>query len=125
VYVNECAVEAKVLLGRRIEKGEVIYEDDVIDIDSLFFQGVEFPKDAAFLCVFFACRSPTPLPCKAQITVALRRWLMAARKIRGDARVGNVEKRLGLKPGTIRNPDGSDARSDKRLDTLRKEQRKK
>lgn len=50
---------------------------------------------------------------------------MAARKIRGDARVGNVEKRLGLKPGTIRNPDGSDARSDKRIDTLRKEQRKK
>jgi hypothetical protein len=39
--------------------------------------------------------------------------------------VGNVEKRLGLKPGTIRNPDGSDARSDKRIDTLRKEQRKK
>lgn len=55
----------------------------------------------------------------------LRRDDYMARKIRGDARVGTVEKRLGLKPGTIRNPDGSDARSDKRVDTLRKQQRKK
>jgi hypothetical protein len=47
------------------------------------------------------------------------------RKIRGDARVGTVEERLGLKPGTIRNTDGTDARSDKRIDTLRKEQQTK
>ena len=47
------------------------------------------------------------------------------RKIRGDIRVGNLEKKMGVKPGTIKNPDGSDARSDKRLDTLRKEQKKK
>jgi hypothetical protein len=54
-----------------------------------------------------------------------RRNDVVARKIRGDARVGTVEKRLGLKPGAIRNPDGTDARSDKRLDTLRKQQKKK
>jgi len=47
------------------------------------------------------------------------------RKTRGDIRVGALEKKLGLKTGAIRNPDGRDARSDKRLDTLRKEQRKK
>jgi len=49
---------------------------------------------------------------------------MASRKIRSDAKVSTVEKRLGLKPGTIRNPDGTDARSDKRLGTLRREQSK-
>ena len=42
-----------------------------------------------------------------------------ARKIRGDARVKSVEERLGIKEGAIRNPDGSDARSDKKLSTLR------
>ena len=46
------------------------------------------------------------------------------RKIRSDIKVGTLEKKLGLKPGAIRNPDGSDARSDKRLGTLRKEQGK-
>lgn len=43
------------------------------------------------------------------------------RQIRADIRVGNLEKRLGLDPGAIRNPDGTDARSDKKLGTLRKE----
>lgn len=47
------------------------------------------------------------------------------RKIRSDIKVGTLEKKLGLKPGAIRNADGSDARSDKRLGTLRKEQPKK
>jgi len=47
------------------------------------------------------------------------------RKVRSDIKVGNLEKKLGLKPGAIRNPDGSDARSDKRLGTLRKQQKKK
>lgn len=43
------------------------------------------------------------------------------RKIRGDARVGNVEKTRGLPPGTIRNPNGRDTRSDKKVETIRKE----
>lgn len=47
------------------------------------------------------------------------------RKVRSDIKIGNLEKKLGLKPGSIRNPDGRDTRSDKRLGTLRKEQRKK
>ncbi len=41
--------------------------------------------------------------------------------IRSDIKIGNLEKKLGLAKGTIRNPDGSDARSDKRLGNLRKE----
>jgi hypothetical protein len=46
------------------------------------------------------------------------------RKVRSDIKVGNLEKKLGLEPGAIRNPDGSDARSDKKLATLRKEFKK-
>lgn len=44
-----------------------------------------------------------------------------ARKVRSDIKIGNLEKKLGVAPGTITNPDGSDARSDKKLGTLRKE----
>ena len=48
-----------------------------------------------------------------------------SRKVRGDMTIGNLEKKLGLEPGSIRNPDGSDARSDKKLKTLRKDFDKK
>lgn len=44
-----------------------------------------------------------------------------ARQIRSDIKVGNLEKKLGVAPGTIRNPNGRDTRSDKLLGTLRKE----
>lgn len=44
-----------------------------------------------------------------------------SRKVRSDIRVGNLERKLGLEPGSIRNPDGTDARSNKKLATLRKE----
>ena len=44
-----------------------------------------------------------------------------ARKVRSDIKVGNLEKKLGLAKGAIRNPDGTDARSDKKLGTLREE----
>ncbi len=46
------------------------------------------------------------------------------RKVRGDKEVGNVEKDLGLSTGAIRNKDGRDTRSDKKLGTIRKEQGK-
>ena len=46
------------------------------------------------------------------------------RKIRSDSTVGAAEKRLGVKDG-IRNKDGSNARSDKKIGTLRKEATKK
>jgi hypothetical protein len=49
---------------------------------------------------------------------------MAARKIRSDSTVKAAEKRLGLK-NAIRNVDGSNARSDKKIGTLRKEAAKK
>jgi hypothetical protein len=44
-----------------------------------------------------------------------------ARKVRSDIKIGNLEKKLGLDSGAIRNPDGSDARSDKTLKKLRQE----
>jgi hypothetical protein len=49
---------------------------------------------------------------------------MAARKIRSDSTVKSAEKRLGIK-NAIRNPDGSNARGDKLIGTLRKEAAKK
>ena len=48
-----------------------------------------------------------------------------ARKIRSDCTVGTLEKKYGLPPGTIRNPNGRDTRSDKKIGTIRKEAEKK
>lgn len=47
------------------------------------------------------------------------------RKIRSDCTVGSMEKRYGLPPGTIRNKDGRDTRSDKLVKTIRDEAKKK
>jgi len=44
-----------------------------------------------------------------------------ARKTRKDITVKGLERKLKLPPGSIRNADGSDARSDKKLETLQKE----
>ena len=35
--------------------------------------------------------------------------------------VGSLERKLGFPPGTFRNPNGRDTRSDKKIDTIRKE----
>ena len=43
------------------------------------------------------------------------------RKTRSDCRVGTFEKKHGLPPGTIRNKDGRDTRSYKKIGTIRKE----
>lgn len=45
----------------------------------------------------------------------------AMRKTRSDCTVGTFEKKHGLPPGTIRNKDGRDTRSDKKIGTIRKE----
>lgn len=47
------------------------------------------------------------------------------RKVRSDKQVGNLEKDLGLPPGTVRNKDGRDTRSDKKVGTIRREAKKK
>lgn len=47
------------------------------------------------------------------------------RKTRSDCRVGTFEKKNGLPLGTIRNKDGRDTRSDKKIGTIRKEARRK
>jgi hypothetical protein len=48
-----------------------------------------------------------------------------ARKVRSDMQIGNLEKKLGLPEGTIRNEDGRNTRSDKLVGTVRKEAAKK
>jgi hypothetical protein len=35
--------------------------------------------------------------------------------------VGSLEQKLGFPPGTFRNPNGRDTRSDKKIETIRKE----
>ena len=47
------------------------------------------------------------------------------RKTRSDCTVGVFEKKQGLPPGTIRNEDGRDTRSDKKIGTIRKDAEKK
>lgn len=47
------------------------------------------------------------------------------RKLRSDCTVGTAERNLGLPPGTFRNPDGRDTRSDKKIKTIREEAQKK
>lgn len=47
------------------------------------------------------------------------------RRDRSDQRVGSHERKHGLPPGTIRNPDGRDTRSDKKIGTIRKEGEKR
>ncbi len=45
------------------------------------------------------------------------------RKTRSDCTVGSFEKSRGLPPGSIRNSNGRDTRSDKKIGTIRKENR--
>ncbi len=47
------------------------------------------------------------------------------RKTRSDCTVGTFEKKHGLPEGTIRNENGRDTRSDKKIGTIRKEADKK
>lgn len=47
------------------------------------------------------------------------------RKTRSDCTVGAFERNHGLPPGTIRNRDGRDTRSDKLIGTIRKEAEKR
>ena len=47
------------------------------------------------------------------------------RKTRSDCTVGTFEQKHGLPPGTIRNSNGRDTRSDKKIVTIRKEHEKK
>lgn len=48
-----------------------------------------------------------------------------ARKVRSDCTVGTFEKKNDLPPGTIRNANGRDTRSDKKIGTIRKEAKRK
>lgn len=47
------------------------------------------------------------------------------RRLRSDCTVGTAERKLGLPPGTFRNKDGRDTRSDKKIGTIRKQNKSK
>ena len=53
-----------------------------------------------------------------------KRKVIFVRKTRSDCRVGTFEKKHGLPAGTIRNKDGRDTRSDKKIGTIRKDFKK-
>lgn len=50
---------------------------------------------------------------------------MPNKKIRGDAKLSTVAKKLGVPESVFRNEDGRKTRSDKLLKTMRKESTKK
>lgn len=50
---------------------------------------------------------------------------LLVRKTRSDCTVGSFEKKHGLPPGTIRNTNGRDTRSNKKIGTIRKEAEKR
>ncbi|MBZ5545158.1 MAG: hypothetical protein LAO07_16010, partial [Acidobacteriia bacterium] len=52
IYINECNLVLHARFARSMQAGEPVREDDIIDIDSLVFRGVEVPREAAVVCVF-------------------------------------------------------------------------
>lgn len=55
----------------------------------------------------------------------LRKGDFIMRRLRSDCTVGTAERKLGLPPGTFRNKDGRDTRSDKKIGTIRKQNKSK
>ena len=49
----------------------------------------------------------------------------ATRRVRSDCTVGTFEKEYGFYPGFVRNPNGRDTRSDKKIGTIRKEEERR
>jgi hypothetical protein len=51
IYVNECKITAGVRVARSLQAGEAVLEDDIVDIETLRFEGVEVPPEAAVVCI--------------------------------------------------------------------------
>ena len=52
VYINELKIIGKVLVKRAVNKGEAVSADDIGDIDSLMFEGIEIAEEASVLFLF-------------------------------------------------------------------------
>lgn len=52
VYINELTQIGKVRVRRSIEKGDPLYDDDIIDYEELKFNDIEVPLDHGVLVVF-------------------------------------------------------------------------
>jgi hypothetical protein len=51
IYVDECKINLMVRAARPFQTGESVMQDDIVDIGSMVFAGVEVPRDAAVVCV--------------------------------------------------------------------------
>jgi hypothetical protein len=52
VYVNELPHIVKIRIGREIEKGQPVFKNDIVDIDTLELGNVEIPTDCGVLFLF-------------------------------------------------------------------------
>jgi hypothetical protein len=52
LYVNERSLIAGIMIGRSIQKGEHIFNNDIVDIATMELEGVTVPEDAGVVLVF-------------------------------------------------------------------------
>lgn len=52
VYINELNIAMRTRINRSVGKGEAIFQNDIIDIDEIKFNGIEIPEDAGFAFIF-------------------------------------------------------------------------
>lgn len=52
VYINELTQIGKVRVRRNVEKGDPVYEDDIVDIEELEFKDIKIPSNHGVLVVF-------------------------------------------------------------------------
>lgn len=52
VYINELEFTAEVRVRRSVQKGEPVFDGDIVDVENLVFEGLEVPSDVAVLVLF-------------------------------------------------------------------------
>lgn len=52
LFVNECNIVGKTQVRRSVQKGEPVYESDIIDYEEIVFEGVKVPENAGVAVVF-------------------------------------------------------------------------
>lgn len=85
----------------------------------------EMAKDEAFSLELGLTNASRYMGKIKHISTKRKGDIQMPRKVRKDCTVGAFEKTRGLPPGTIRNPNGRDTRSDKKIGTIRKEAEKR
>nr|WP_152029978.1 hypothetical protein [Pseudomonas sp. LPH1] len=52
VYINELKIIGKVRIRRSVQKGDPIFDGDIVDIEAITFEGLEIPDDVAVMVLF-------------------------------------------------------------------------